>query len=167
MDWDEEIAAEWAAEDARDATEEAFRESKHEQKAEHVAEAAARKRKGKRGQMSEEDAHDLAHLGWVLVDEGACKLDKRLKNNDEQHTRLVDASTPVIQKYVPEGTDLKSLGELIPIELWLLGVVAFTYVPKVVAIREADRKEAEEKSRADNAKETTGTVIGRRLNAVP
>lgn len=154
----------WSAEDAREQTDEAFRDAQHAKRAEKVASSV-----GVEGQMSDEQAEELANLAWTGIDIGACKLlDKRYALTKEEHTRLVEATAPVMQKHLPADIGIGDLEAMVPVELVLFGTVLVVYWPKYSSAKREAAAAAEAKAKAAPApeKEVSGQVTERRLNVV-
>lgn len=162
----DDAAAAWKADEDREQVDEAWQEQRDSKRAQQVAGAVS---DGDR-QMTDEEALEFAQTAWVWLDTAATKLGgPHYELSEAQMKRLIPVSAKMAKKHIPAGYSITSIEDLIPLELLFLGTVAWIYVPKAAAAREAKKaaKTGAAPGQPAPEKEVPGEVTHRSIRAVP
>lgn len=134
MSFQDDRARAWAEEDDADRVNDDYEQVRQNTRAERVDQAAAQQQEEAPDRISIEDATELARMVVVWMDQRVVATQGDLYAQTPQETeRIVEATAPVIQKWVPASW---LLGEWPP-EIKLLFVLGSIYFFKIRAAASA------------------------------
>lgn len=147
MSYQDERARAWADEDADDRINDDYEQVRQNNRAERVDQAAAQQQEEAPDRMSMEDATELAQMVVVWLDQRVTATQgAEFAQTPKETERIVEATAPVIQKWVPASW---LLGDWPP-EIKLLFVIGSVYFFKVRAAMQVEAERARAAAASEN-----------------